>query len=97
MVLLFLTILFEVAIKSRRSHTNDELLVYLWFFHFCFCFVGERARERERERERECVCARSPVAALTLVSTSLPLKYELTMVVGLKTENQGVVISQLQN
>jgi hypothetical protein len=93
MVLLFLTILFEVAIKSRRSHTNDELLVYLWFFHFCFCFVGER--------ERECVCvcvrARSSVAALTLVSTSLPLKYELTMVVGLKTENQGVVISQLQN
>jgi hypothetical protein len=59
--------------------------------------------EREREREGVCVCvcvcvrARSSVAALTLVSTSLPLKYELTMVVGLKSENQGVVITQLQN
>jgi hypothetical protein len=69
-------------------------------FSLLFLFCGWES-ERERERERECVCvcvcARSPVAALTLVSTSLPLKYELTMVVGLKTENQGVVISQLQN
>jgi hypothetical protein len=63
---------------------------------FTFVFV---LWVRERERECVCVCVRacSSVAALTLVSTSLPLKYEPTMVVGLKTENQGVVISQLQN